>query len=67
MVLVDECERDASSANKRAKLSRSSAISFMYNTKRRGPRTDPCGTPTFIEPSLETVVLSNITCLRLFK
>ena len=47
MVLVDECEREASSANKR---SRSSAISLMYHTKRRGPRTDPCGTPAFIEP-----------------
>ena len=67
MVLVDEYEREASSANTRAKLSRSSAISLMYNKKRKKPRTNPCGTPACIEPSLETVFLSNITCLRLFK
>ena len=55
MLLVDEYEREVSSANTRANLSRSSAISLMYNKKRKEPRTNPCGTLACIEPSLETV------------
>ena len=29
------------------------AMSFTYNVKRMGPRTDPCGTPVFIISRLE--------------
>ena len=55
-ILVPEAERDESSAS----MSQSTSVdeilngrSFMEILKRRGPGTDPCGTPTSTEPSGE--------------
>ena len=44
-----EKEREISSANSLVQLRRCSAISFMYTRNKRGPRTDPCGTPSRID------------------
>ena len=41
---------DVSSANNLDRLEVFSAMSLIYNTKYRGPSTDPWGTPPLIVP-----------------
>ena len=44
----DDADRDVSSAKRRAKLAKLSAMSFIYNRNKKGPRTDPWGTPALV-------------------
>ena len=45
--LAEEKLKEVSSAKSLAFPIRSSAISFMNNKNKSGPKTDPCGTPAF--------------------
>ena len=39
-------------------------ISLMYNKNNRGPKTDPCGTPYFIDSKLDFTSRNLVHCLR---
>ena len=42
-------------------------ISLIYNRKRGGPKTDPCGTPNLILEVLDANPLIGINCSRFAK
>ena len=42
-------------------------MSFIYIRNRRGPRTEPCGTPHSIVFNDDVTPLTFVNCLRLLK
>ena len=60
MSAVSDAEQawDVSSANSRDMLTRFSDMSLTYTRKSNGPRTEPCGTPAFIDLDLDLAVLT---------
>ena len=42
-------------------------ISFIYIRNKRGPRTEPCGTPQSMDCCSEITPLISVVCFRLLK
>ena len=56
-----------SSANSLVRSNDAQGRSLIYNKNRRGPSTDPWGTPISIGSSLDFEPFTNVYCLRLLK
>ena len=55
-VSLEEDERDVSSAKMRVILIKLSAISFIKMRNIKGPRTDPLGTPAFVDKNRSKII-----------
>ena len=60
-------KRDESSAKSRMFDDILSVRSLMYIRKRSGPRTDPCGTPDWMDSQDDSMPFKTTLCLRLLR
>ena len=58
-----EKNSELSSAKSRVKLSKFSDISLTYKRNKRGPKTDPCGTPVEVGFGVEVTELKTTLCV----